>query len=79
MKIEKYLLPAFWAPALINSDETDMEDSDVEAMNAWLDEIEPGYCIGCSDDESNFTSYHDASNHVLACNCLEYSFEDNQK
>ena len=75
MKIETYLLPDFWASALINADESGMSGSDIECMNAWLEETKPGYCLGCSDEESNFTPFHDANSHVLACNCTEFTFD----
>jgi hypothetical protein len=35
--------PAYWASALINGDESGMEDAEVKLMNAWLArELEPG-------------------------------------
>jgi hypothetical protein len=73
LRIETYELPEFWACALINDDCSGMEQEDIDAMNIWLEENEPGYCLDCSE-ESYFIKYHDASRYVLACNCLEYSF-----
>lgn len=73
MKTQTYTLPAFWACALINADESGMEDADIQAMNEWLDTEKPGYCLDCSE-ESFFTKWHDASEFVLACDCLEFTF-----
>jgi hypothetical protein len=81
MNIETYNLPAFWASALINGDTTDMEDEDEAAMNAWFDATFPNgaHCVDCSseedDDAPGFTRWHDASQYVLACDCLTYSFD----
>ena len=75
MKTETYLLPSFWASALINADESDMNDEDIRAMDEWLSENSPGWCTGCSNEASDFTPFHDASNHVLACDCLTYTFD----
>jgi hypothetical protein len=75
MNIEttEYLLPDFWASALINGDESGMKDDDIAAMNKWFDSRKPGYCVDCSD-ESEFTTWHDARAYVLACDCLTYTF-----
>ena len=74
MELETYLLPDFWANPLINGDITGMSSQDIESMNAWLEETQPGFCVSCSVDESNFTPFHDASKYVLACNCFEFTF-----
>lgn len=79
MKTETYLLPDFWANSLINGDNSGLESIDIEALNTWLNEHKPGYCLTCSSKESTFTAFHDARNFVLACNCLDYAFVSEQK
>lgn len=74
MQIETYLLPAHWASALINADTTGLEGEEEEELNHWLTTTAPGCCIGCTDSPS-FTTWHDARPHVLACDCLEYTFQ----
>lgn len=70
-----YKLPSFWASALINCDESGMSDKDIEQMELWLEKNSPGYCIGVSDDESEFVTYHDASQNILACDCFTFYFQ----
>lgn len=36
MKTTTYTLPAHWACALINADESGMDDDEIAAMNDWL-------------------------------------------
>ena len=73
MKTTTYTLPAHWAPALINGDESGMADDEIQALNDWLSLIEPGPCLDCSGP-SEFTHGHDANDFVLACECLTYTF-----
>jgi len=73
MKIETYTLPAQWACALINGDESGMADEESAALDQWLKDTRPGYCIGCSD-EPEFTAWHDARDYELAADCLTYTF-----
>lgn len=74
MKTETYTLPAYWASALINADESGMEDDEIAAMDKWLDYAKPGHCLTCSK-ESFFTAWHDATGFALAGDCLEFTFE----
>jgi len=73
MKTETYELPSFWASPLINGDYSGMEDTDIEALEKWLEKEKPGYCVSLSD-ESFFAWRHDASAYVLACDCSEFTF-----
>jgi len=68
-----YTLPDFWAPALINGDYSGMSPEDDDALDAWLQDNEPGACVSVEDD-SAFYWVHDASRYVLACNCSTYTF-----
>lgn len=70
-----FILPAHWAPALINGDVTGMEDDEI----AILDRIEMDFRNGSPftwqvmEDEPSFVTYHDARPYgVLACDCLTY-------
>ena len=75
MKTVTYTLPEFWAPYLINGDASGMEDSEIDAVDDWInahDDIK-GECLGCTD-EAEFRHRHDASEWALACNCLDYTF-----
>lgn len=74
MKTETYELPDFWASPLINDDWTGLDYEDEIALKSWLEASGPGYCIGCSD-EPFFRRLHDASNYVLPCDCLVYTFQ----
>ena len=69
-----YVLPAHWAPALMNGDFTGMEEEDEEAlMRVTVGENLPDP-LGVSD-EPEFVKYHDAQPYgVLACDCLTYTF-----
>lgn len=69
-------LPDFWASALINGDESGLEDSDIAKMERVLARLglAAGHCLTCGEDEPSFMRWHDAAPDVLACNCLEYTF-----
>lgn len=71
MATETYILPAYWASALINDDRSGMEDTDEKELTKWLLKENPGYCVGCSD-EPYFAHRNDATN--LGCDVLEFYF-----
>jgi hypothetical protein len=82
MSRETYLLPAFWAPALVNGDFSGMDDSDDKALTDWLAETFPAdkfprgaWCVDCDSDAIGFTHWHDAMPHVLACDAMPFTFE----
>lgn len=78
MNIEtvEFTLPDFWAPSLINGDDTGMEEEDIHALEEFLAYCrEQGLSCGSCSDEAEFTHYHDAREYgVLACDCLVYTF-----
>ena len=76
MITESYFLPAHWASALINADSSGLKDDDEAALNAWFDATFPhgAHCIDVSE-EPEFTRWHDASQYVLACDALTYTFD----
>lgn len=73
LKQEKYLLPCFWASALVNEDVSGMSNEDETHYVAWLEENKPGYCVDVSN-EVDFCTNHDASGQVLACDCSIFTF-----
>lgn len=70
-----YTLPAHWACALINDDATGLSDAEHDALNKWLKDYRPGYCLGCTD-EPEFCTNHDADGYALAGDCLTFTFEE---
>lgn len=74
MQTTTYVLPAHWAPALINDDWSGLEDDDAADLQIFLDSEDLGHAIDVSH-EPFFAKYHDAEPyHVLACDCLEFTF-----
>ena len=77
MLLEKFTLPSYWASALINGDESGLEDSEIAEIDSFINWLLQSYdcafCVDCSE-ESFFTRYHDAPNN-LASDCLEYTFD----
>lgn len=51
--IEKltYILPSCFAPALVNSDHSGLAEEDEQELAKWLEEEQPGICVGCSEHE----------------------------
>lgn len=76
MNTETYILPEYWASALINADYSGLEDSDIEEIENFESENKEANCrftcIGCSD-ESYFSWRNDATN--LGGDVLEYTFD----
>lgn len=73
MKIhtETYILPAYWASALVNGDYSGLEDPDTKQLNDWLEQTKPGSCVGCSE-EQYFSWHNDATR--LGGDVLEFYF-----
>lgn len=73
------ILPAHWASAIVNGDESGMDDADSKAFTAWITwfQRECGTIITCSvfSDEPQFVKYHGATRQgVLAAMCHQYAF-----
>ncbi len=77
-------LPDHWASALINGDTSGMTDEDELHLDCFTEHMAEMYgqcwAMGCTeehDEESpGFLTYHDAQPFgVLACNCLQYTFD----
>lgn len=80
MKTLLLSLPTHWACALINGDETGLDEHDEAPFDAFVDWMlnEYGCChaIDMRDDEPVFAKYHDALPFgVLACDCCDYVFD----
>ncbi len=79
MNTETYILPEYWASALINADYSGLEDSEIQEIEEFeTNNRQPGcafYCVGCSE-ESYFKWSNDATN--LGCNVLDYTFDVSQ-
>ena len=52
MKTVTYTLPAFWASALVNGDESGFSDEESEALEAWLTHEGVGSCVDVGQEES---------------------------
>lgn len=79
IKTVQYTLPAYWASALINADESGLTDSEQEGLGAFIEHMLQEYgqchCLDCSE-EAFFSKYHDARPYgIWACDCLDYTFE----
>lgn len=79
MDIETYKLPAHWASALINDDQSGLDDDDAAALDRFTAHMTAvhGRCwpLTC-DDDAGFETYHDARQFgVLACDTLTYYFD----
>lgn len=58
---QEFVLPASWATALINDDDSGLDDTDLIAIEQWHARVQPGYCVGTVEDSYNeFSHSHDA-------------------
>lgn len=72
------MLPSHWAVALINGDESGMDDEDCAALNTFVDDMVRTYgschCVDVSED-TQFMRWHDAATYgVLASEVAEFTF-----
>jgi hypothetical protein len=79
IKTETYVLPAHWAVALLNGDESAFDDNEQDAFDRFADDMiaQHGQCHAIDvTDEPSFTTWHDARAYgVLACDTLTYTFD----
>lgn len=78
MQTVQYILPIHWACALVNGDETGIDDTDQAALDTFIADMVQKYgschCIDVIDDEG-FMRYHDAQPYgVLACMASTFIF-----
>ena len=71
MTTETYTLPEYWASYLINGDASGLEDGEMEEIDGWFDNEQPGDCVDVGE-ESWFSSWNDAR--TLAGTVAEYTF-----
>jgi hypothetical protein len=79
MTMIELTLPMFWASALVNGDETGLDDLEQEQLDDFVNDMIITYgtclCVGVKDDPV-FTSYHDANEYgVLATDCAIFVFQ----
>ena len=65
-----FVLPAFYASALINADSSGLTDCEKWLLDGFC--ADKGACVGCSDDQF-FTKHHELKI-VGACDCKEFYF-----
>jgi len=77
MKTVTYILPIYWGSCLVNNDPSNLEDEEIEEINAFItneikiNDFEKLYCVGVEED-SYFKSYNDANN--LGGDVTEFTF-----
>jgi len=70
LKFKTYVLPAYWASALINSDMSGLKESEIQEILKFLkDNPEILTVVDCAE-ESYFSKYNDAG--TLAGEVLDY-------
>lgn len=68
-----FVLPAYFASALINADESGLSEEEIQLLRDFVQENCGGLCVGCSDDQF-FTQHHEFKI-IGACDCKEFYFE----
>lgn len=71
LNLTEYVLPAYWASALINGDTSGMSDEDYQDLVAWLEREKPGNCLDYRDD-AGFRWRNDAG--MLGGDCMTFVF-----
>ena len=66
-------VPEHWLSALVNGDESGLDDEDCKQLQAFCkDELSGGWNITSYSEESEFSSDHDATSYgVLACSVVD--------
>lgn len=70
LNIVKYVLPAYWASALINGDYSGLDDDDAKMLDAWLKREKPGFAVDAEDE--HFAHRNDAG--TLPGDVMTYTF-----
>lgn len=70
--ITEYLLPAYWASALVNNDYDSLSEYEISELLEWKLKNNPGICSHCSE-ESFFSKSNDVSG--LGGDCLVFYFQ----
>lgn len=72
MRIEKRILPAFLASALINGDTSGLEESDAKWLEAVYEHLKGGHIVDCSE-ETHFSNYCSLPTWRLGADMAEYT------
>lgn len=69
--------PSHWASALINGDESGMDESEIAELAAWLkaEELESASCTDCGDESHFGRFYFRVQNADLGADLVEYTFQ----
>lgn len=69
----QHTLPAAWASALVNGDNSGIESYEKSFLLQWLDNNQDlGLCVSCSEEV--FISTTLVYGRPLQCECLDYTF-----
>ena len=71
MKTDTYILPSYWAPALINGDYSGLTDEEAAEIDQWLTDQPEGWAVDVS--ETFFFSHRNDANNVPG-DCAEFTF-----
>ena len=75
MHTETFLLPTFFASALINLDYTGLNDEEEQCLDQWFFHNALGKSCINMGEEVGFVKYHDMSDvGVLAADCSYFTF-----
>lgn len=73
MKTQSFILPSYWACALLYGDESGLSELESRDLAAWLNSYPKlGLCVDCSETPE-FRWSNDANN--VGGDCLEFTFE----
>jgi hypothetical protein len=73
LEAKTFSLPEHWLPALVNDDESGLDDRDCKQLQAFCKhELSGGWNVTGYSEESEFSSDHDATSYgVLACQVVD--------
>ena len=78
MNLVTFTLPAYWGPALINGDETGLEDDESQHLSEFIHWLTSqgirAEALDCSD-ESEFCWTHDAVEWTGGADCCTFTFQ----
>lgn len=73
IKTVEFLLPEYWATALMYGDTSGLEDDELTQLEHWITENPNLSCVDIADD-AGFYRFHDADHYVLPTNCCTFTF-----
>lgn len=79
IKTEQYLLPAYWACALINGDLTGYSDDEIDDIQDFQREVQVNLagcvCLDADIDSTEFSHRHDGGS-IGGAECCTFTFQD---